>query len=514
MRSLLLLVALVLPLVGCSTPSTTPRPNVVLILADDLGYGDLGAYGQVKIKTPELDALAAEGVRFTRFYSGSPHCAPARSCLLEGRDSGHASVRQRPPFPPGVRTFPQDLQAAGYRTGMFGKWGMATHDGTRVTAGDPVDAGFDAFLGSLTHRDAQAAYLDHPADGIGTPMQPPQAGIHQTLWTIRDGITSPHPIAPDQYVHDACMDAAMDFIQSAAGEPFFLYLPMTPPHAELAAPDDELLAQYLDASGRSIFPETPWTPTEGRYLRHNMMPRATYAAMVSRISRDVGRVIDVLHELGVADETIVIFTSDNGPHSAGGMQGPAFFDSTAGLRDMKWQLTEGGVRVPGVIWGPGYFEGGRVTEAPSAAWDLAATICDYASTSPPPGGQGASLRPLLERNIAPDRAVLYWETFNGPGRYRQAVLMGRYKALRVRGKTPGDHVELYDLAQDPGETVDLSGDPRLELVKTMMIEIMNESREPPLVDPEGRFELVPLDPDAASVTRSRSDHPPGFGKVE
>ncbi len=496
MRILTTLIMLGALLTGCAG-QTPIRPNVILIFADDLGYGDLGAYGQELIATPELDALASSGIRMTQFYTAAPHCPPARSGLLQGRDTGHSYVRRAGEFPPDLDLLPERLKDAGYATAMFGKWGMGAHDGMTVTAGDPVDAGFDQFVGSMTHRDAHAYFLDSPSEPPGTPEQPFYDDLHQTLWTISNGTTVPLALSPDRYTHDEYVDRSLDYIASASPTtPFFMYLPFTIPHAELVVPEDQpgenLLGQYLDETGQSIFPEIPWLPDGGRYARHNLMPRATYAAMVSRLSRDVGRIVDAVIDAGLMDQTIIIFTSDNGPHDAGGIVSPVFFNSSGGLRDMKWQLTEGGVRVPGIFWGPGYFAGNRTIHTPAATWDLAATISDYASAAAPVDGNGLSLRSLLESDTAPDREFMYWETFNGPRRYSQAVRKGDFKALRRRGNTPVDVVELYHLGRDPTESTDLSGESAYCTVLNDLKLLMNSVRETPELNPNGQYDLVPL----------------------
>jgi arylsulfatase A-like enzyme len=465
------------------------RPNLVLIFTDDLGWGDLGAYGQRLIATPELDAIAEEGLRFTQFYSAAPHCQPARASLFTGLHTGHTEVRFQEAMSADGPLLSQLLQASGYATGMFGKWGMAEVDARDVPVrAAPSAVGFDAFAGQLTHRDAQVHYLDAPPAPPGTPEHPYYPDVRQFLYQIRDGRTVPLALPPSRYVPEELIQRALAFIGEHRDRPFFLYLPLTLPHAELVVPAGSL-APYLDAAGRSVFPEIPWRPRlDGvGYDRHNPHPRATYAGMVSRLSRDVGRLLARLDNLGLAEDTLVLLTSDNGPHDAGGIGGPAFFGSSGGLSGMKWSLREGGIRVPLIAWWPGHVAPG-VTAEPAALPDLFATLTDLAGLTPAGPRDGVSLRPLLAGEATPADRPLYWETWNPRADYRQALRLGRHKLLR----RVGGGVELYDLEADPGERHNFAASPAHCPLLLELKALANAARVPPRHNPGGRYDLAPL----------------------
>jgi arylsulfatase A-like enzyme len=340
----------------------------------------------------------------------------------------------------------------------------------------------------LTHRDAQVHYLDSPPSPPGTPEHPYYPDVRQFLYQIRDARTVPLFLPPDRYVHDELEERALAFIDEHRDRPFFLYLPFTLPHAELVVPEDSL-APYLDAQGVSLFPETPWTPPlgGGLYRRHNPHPRATYAGMVSRLSRSVGRLADRLLALGLAADTLLLFTADNGPHDVGGIGSPAFFGSTGGLSGKKWSLREGGIREPLVAWWPGRVLGGETAEAASLP-DLFATIAELAALAPAGPLDGVSLVPLLAGKVALADRPLYWENWSPPADYRQALRLGRFKVLRRLG----GGVELYDVEADPAERHDLAGSPAHCPRLLELLALLNASRQPPPVNPGGRYDLAPL----------------------
>lgn len=469
------------------------RPNFVVVLADDLGYGDVGVYGQDLIRTPRLDRMAAEGVRFTDFYSAAPICPPAREALLTGLHTGHTRVRWAGPLkadsPARPHYLPRWLAGAGYVSGVFGKWAMGAYrrdetGQTVVVAGAPEWVGFDEFLGVMHHRDAQTQALPpypQPAD-----ERPP---INSRLWALRDGASRQLPERPVAFTEDAYLDAALDFVRRHRERPFFLYFALTLPHAELyVPPGDPSWAGYLDAEGESVFPEIPYHGGR-RTARPNPRPRATYAAMVTRIDRDVGVLLDLLDVLGIAERTLVVFTSDNGPHRTGGIAGPEFFDSTGGLRGWKVRLEEGGIRVPAIVRWPGTVAAGRVVERPLALYDLAPTLLELAGVERPGGLDGISFAPLLRGDDQPGHdadSPLYWESFAG---FRgQAARLGRWKLLRRRLETADDPVALHDLEADPGETEDLSGRPELCPIYLELVRILNRER----TDPGGIFSFPPL----------------------
>lgn len=453
------LLSILLFAVGCreasesdSASSDAPRPNIVLIVADDLGYGDLGSYGQQQIQTPHLDRMAREGLRFTQFYAGSTVCAPSRSVLMTGRHTGRTPIRGnnpvlpigQEPLPDTAVTVAEVLRDAGYRTGAFGKWGL----GAPGTEGVPHRQGFDSFFGYNDQRRAHFYWPEFlfrsnrdslwrvPLEGNkvnGNPERHPGSGP---------------PIEKGTYSHDAIMNRALSFIdaQSQTEQPFFAYLPVTIPHASLSVPESAL-EPYTDEDGNSIFDETPHT---GGHYTDQPMPKATYAAMVTHLDQGVGRILDRLEAQGVAENTLVLFTSDNGPHAEGGYD-PSYFNSNGGLRGFKRDLYEGGIRVPHIAWWPGHVEAGTTTDQPSYFADYMATFATLAGTESPEEIDSFSLVPTLRDETPSEttREALYWEFKD-----QQAVRSGRWKA--VRQPLGSGTIELYDLNADPDESDDVA----------------------------------------------------------
>lgn len=395
------------------------RPNIIFILADDLGYGDLGSYGQKQIHTPRLDEMAREGMRFTQHYAGAPVCAPSRSVLMTGMHMGHTTVRgnfgrtaageeARIPLRAQDVTVAELLKRAGYTTGMIGKWGL----GEPGTTGLPSEQGFDYFLGYLNQAHAHEYYPDY-------------------LW--RNGERMPLPGNANgrktQYSHDIFVDSTLAFLDRNRDRPFFLYLPYTLPHALMEVPRDSILAGY-----EKRFPEK----------------EATFAAMVTRLDRDVGRILDRLRELGIDRNTIVIFAGDNGPHKEDGHD-PDFFDSNGPLRGIKRDLYEGGIRIPMLARWPGRIRPGSVTDHISGFQDFLATAAQIAGV-PAPATDGISYLPALTGREQPAHPYLYWEFYEGGP--AQAVRMGRWKAVRKPGFT--GPIALYDLRADLGERHDVA----------------------------------------------------------
>ena len=424
---------LVLPHLSATAQTDAP-PNFVVILADDLGYGDLGSYGQKKIKTPHLDQMAADGMRFTSFYAGHTVCAPSRVALLTGTDMAHSHTRSN--RGPGLMeedvTIAEVLKDAGYATGVFGKWGFGTPE-----QGAPDRQGFDEFFGYLGHVHAHSYYTDH-------------------LFAIEDGRTVRVDTDTTQYTHDLFVDKALDFIDRHQSDPFFLYLPVALVHAELLVPEDSMVP-YQDSTGRSVLmPEKPFPccGVIGTY-RGQAQPHAAFAGMVARLDRDVGRILDRLATLGLDKNTVVMFTSDNGPHVEGGAD-PGFFESNGPLRGLKRDLYEGGIRVPMISWGPGLVQKSRVSNHPWGSWDLLATLGDLAGVVAPETN-GLSMAGLLRGNgPAPMHRYLYWEFDNNwGGHYVQAVRSGNWKLLRFE-EPDRSWDELYNLNDDIGEYNDLS----------------------------------------------------------
>lgn len=399
------------------------RPNIVFILADDLGYGDLGCYGQRQVRTPHLDRLASQGLRFAQCYAGSTVCAPSRCALMTGRHTGHCTVRGNAlvPLRAGEVTVASLLKNAGYATGLVGKWGL----GEPGTPGVPTRQGFDSFYGYLNQVHAHNYYPDYLwRDEVRVPI----AGN-----VVRGGIAAERV----QYAPDLLTREALAFLEKHRQGPFFLYFAAISPHANnergraegngMEVPDD---APYADR---------PWP-----------QPQKNHAAMITRLDADVGRVLAKLRDLGLEENTIVFFSSDNGPHKEGGAD-PAFFKSAGPLRGFKRDLTEGGIRVPMIVRWPGVIQPGTVSDQVWAFWDFLPTAADIAGAKAPPGLDGISVVPVLRGRELPARAVLYWE-FHERG-FHQAVRAGDWKAIRHR---PGGPLELYDLKSDVGETTDVA----------------------------------------------------------
>ena len=459
---LVVAVVIAAPAWGAAPP---PRPpNVVFILADDLGYGDIGPYGQTRIRTPRLDRMAREGTRFTQFYAGSPVCAPSRSALMTGQHTGHTYIRGNKEHPAGQEPLPDHitsvadiLRERGYATGIFGKWGL----GGEGTEGVPARHGFQEFFGYYDQRRAHfyyPEYLHRNDEKVPLPNR------------VRAEPRSPGAgpaVVRGRYSQDAITEEALAFLHRHRADPFFLYLPVTIPHAELQAPDDAY-APYLK-DGRSIFPETPFAE---QHYGAQAMPHATYAAMVTRLDRDVGRVLDSLAALGLDDDTIVFFTSDNGPSVEGGSD-PAFFRSSGGLRGIKRDVYEGGIRVPMIARGPGRVPAGRTSDQVWAMWDVLPTLAELAGAQAPAGIDGISMVPaLLGKGGQRSHETLYWE-FHEQGS-KQAVRADRWKGVRQPMMT--GRLELYDLEQDPAEAHDVAA--RHPDVAARLGRLMDQARVP------------------------------------
>lgn len=403
-------------------------PNIVFILADDLGYGDLGCYGQTIIQTSRLDRMAQEGMRFTQAYAGSTVCAPSRCCLMTGLHTGHARVRGNAlvPLEPQDVTVAEVLQKAGYRTGLCGKWGLGEPD----TSGVPNRQGFDYFFGYLNQQHAHNYYPDY-------------------LWRNEERVPIPENVQGGKgwaservrYSHDLIMDEAMQFIEREQAHPFLLYLAVTLPHANNERGGAK--GDGMEIPDYGAYADKDW-PT----------PQKGHAAMISRLDSDVGRVLDRLKELGLEENTLVIFTSDNGTHKEGGAD-PEFFKSSGVLRGYKRDLYEGGIRVPMIARWPGYVPAGAVSDHVCAFWDFLPTAARLAGVDPPTGIDGLSMVPALmgRPNAQPKHDLLYWEFHEGG--HKQAVRMGDWKAVRPNTKAP---VELYVLSQDPGEAKNVAAE--------------------------------------------------------
>ncbi len=446
-----------LPLCAAAAKNRTVRKaNIVYILADDLGYAEVGCYGQKKIKTPNIDRLAAQGMRFTQHYSGNPVCAPSRCTLMTGLHTGRSQVRGNKqvggaegwklgstiggqwPLEKGTVTVANILQEAGYVTGAFGKWGLGIVDST----GDPQKQGFDHFYGYICQRQAHTFYPNH-------------------LWNDGKVEKIPENENGDKvYSHDRIANKALEFIKRYKDRPFFCYVPFTIPHVAIQVPEDSL-AQY-----RGKWPDPPYDGSKG-YFPHPS-PRACYAGMVSRMDGDVGRIMKLLKELDLEDNTLVIFTSDNGPTFNGGSDS-AFFESAGPLRGLKGSVYEGGIRIPYIARWPGKIKAGSVSDHVSAFWDFLPTCTDLLGLETPEGIDGISKLPTFLGQPAKQKQheYLYWEL-----RGQQAIRMGVWKGIRKRlGKT-----ELYNLADDLGEQNDLAD--KLPAMVAKMEKLFETARTP------------------------------------
>ena len=406
-----------------TTYSAQTRPNIIFIQADDLGYGDLSCYGQRKFRTPNIDRLAAEGMRFTQYYAGGTVCAPSRSALMTGQHTGHTRIRgnARHPLLPEDVTVAEALKSAAYKTALIGKWGL----GEAGTTGVPNRQGFDYFFGYLNQRHAHNYYPTF-------------------LWRNEKRIDLRN-LVPDEdaegsgvstnrvdYAHDLMAEEALKFIEGNGGGPFFIYLAFTIPHA-----NNEAKNKGMEVPDLGEFASEDWPDQE-----------KAKAAMITRLDRDVGRLMALLKKLGIDDNTLVFFTSDNGPHREGGAD-PDFFDSNGPLRGIKRDLYEGGIRVPMIARWPKRIKAGAKSDQVWAHWDLLPTLAEVAGVKPPADIDGVSMFNALRGRRQRDHEFLYWE-FHERG-FSQAARMGDWKAVR---KSPDSPLELYDLKNDLGEQND------------------------------------------------------------
>ena len=424
---------------GVLHAQTGKQPNIVLILADDLGYGDVGCYGQTKIATPNIDQLAKDGIKFTQFYSGTSVCAPSRNSLMTGRHTGHTSVRGNKGTQPEGQapllatdtTIAQVLQQAGYLTGAFGKWGM----GFITSTGDPNKKGFDQFYGYNCQSLAHNYYPDH-------------------LWNNHDKVDlSVNTTADSVYSGDLIHSQALAFINTKHRKPFFAFLPYTLPHGDVIAPKDSLYWHYVRK-----FDEQPVVERPGKYSNGKRTlepyPHAAFAAMVARLDRYVGEVRKALVQQGLANNTLIIFASDNGPHRENGGD-PEFFNSSGPLRGIKRDLYEGGMRVPFIACWPGSIKPGVSTQT-GAFWDLFPTFAQLARVPAKPHLDGISIVPtLLKKGRQVQHEYLYWEFHENNG--RQAVLWKNWKGVKYGvSKDANAPLQLFDLSKDVSEKNDVS----------------------------------------------------------
>jgi len=435
----------------CLKKTSREKPNIIFILADDLGYGDLSCYGRTRFPTPNLDRLAAEGMKFTDHYSGSTVCAPSRSSLMTGLHTGHTYIRGnkavqpegQEPLPASTVTMAKLLKQAGYTTGAFGKWGL----GPPRSEGDPNNQGFDEFFGYNCQRIAHHYYPRHVWKNQEKIILMENEGT-------RKGVYGPN------LIHEK----ALAFIENNKNSPFFLFMPSVIPHAELFAPE-----KYMKKFRGKFDPEKSYKGTDSgprfRNGPYGSQPEghAAFAAMVTLLDEQVGEILAKLKALHIDENTIVLFSSDNGPHLEGGAD-PDYFNSNGPLKGYKRDLYEGGIRVPMLARWPGKIKAGSVSEHISAFWDLMPTFCGIADAHSPKEIDGISFLPTLlgKSHSQEEHEFLYWE-FHERRSTTQAVRMGKWKGVRPG---PSQPVELYDLENDIGESQDLSDDHQ-EIVQKM-----------------------------------------------
>ena len=481
-------------------------PNIIYILADDLGYGELGAYGQEKIETPNLDALAASGMRFTQHYAGAPVCAPSRCVLLTGMHSGHAAIRgndewaargavwdyalavedpglegQRP-LPGGTATIGALLQEAGYTTGLVGKWGL----GGPMTDGIPNNRGFDFFFGYNCQRQAHTYYPRHLWKNREKVWLDNPLVVPGTL--LEEG---EDPLDPEsyrryrlrRYAPELMQAEVLRFIRSNKRDPFFLYYASPIPHAPLQAPEG-LTTHYVEKFGD----EPPYDGSRGYFpVRY---PRATYAALVVYLERQVGEIVALLRDLGIEKNTLIIVSSDNGPTYNGGTDSPWFSSGGPFMSDYgkgKGFLQEGGIRVPMIASWPGTIEAGTTSDLVSAFYDVLPTLCEVAGVPAPADTDGISFFPALKGRDQKNRqGYLYWEFPEYGGQI--AIRMGNWKGLAREINERGEvRFELYDLEKDPREETDLAMEYPGILSRFEAI-VRKEHRQADIV----RFRMAPL----------------------
>lgn len=445
----LLIIPLLLANFPVSLAAEGAPPNLIYIMADDLGYGDLGCFGQKQIQTPHLDQLASEGMKLTSFYTGCTVCRPSRLSLWTGKHMGHTPIwsNARYQFENNEPTIPELLKAKGYATGGVGKWAM----GGVGTPGHPNKNGFDLWFGYLDQGEAHNYYPTH-------------------LWRNRTKVPLPGNVLSDApqargrvatkrttWSHTKMTDAALDFVRSNKDNPFLLHIHCTVPHANNEG--GRVTGDGMEVPDHGIYADRDWPSTaKGQ------------AQMVSQLDADVGKLVALLRQLKIAENTLVIFTSDNGPHSEGGHK-HEFFDANGPLRGYKRDLYEGGIRVPTIAWRPGHVPAGTTNDTPLAFWDVLPTFCELAGTTPTPDTDGQSFTSILsgEASDLGDRP-LFW-------RYQKksALRLGPWKAVRL---APDKPLELYNLTIDQGETNNVA-DLHPEIAKKLEA-LMASSLSPPV----------------------------------
>ena len=438
-----------------------PKPNLIFILADDLGYGDLGCYGQELIKTPRLDKMAAEGMKFTRFYSGSTVCAPSRSVLMTGQHMGHTHVRgnaggdmSRQSLRDEDLTVAEKLKEAEYATALIGKWGL----GEVGQEGHPLKQGFDYLYGYLNQVHAHNFYPEflwknekkHMLSNVVQRVEKKKYG----------GFVGGAATKKVEYTHDLFANEAISWIKKNKNNPFFLYLPLTIPHA--------------NNEGTRLFGDGAEVPDYGIYKNKDWPNQDKgQAAMITRMDKDVGRILDLLEKLKIAENTLVIFTSDNGPHNEAG-HNPERFNPAGPLRGMKRTLTEGGIRVPTLAWWPKTIEKNSLCDQPFYFGDLMSTACEMAQIKPPKEIDSISMLPTLTGETSKQKRhkYLYWEFYERT--FRQAVILENWKL--IRSDMDNEKLQLYDLSTDIHEDTNLASQ-KTKVLNEMLV-YMEEAHRP------------------------------------
>lgn len=417
-------------------------PNIIFILADDLGYGDLGCFGQSIIQTPEIDKMAAMGTRLTQHYSGSTVCSPSRASLLTGMHTGHNRIRGNANL--SLRsddiTIAKVLQKAGYKTGIIGKWGLGETD----TEGTPTAQGFDFFYGYINQTRAHNSYPDYLWRNGKKEYLDNEVEYIQDTYAAGLGSVAR---VKKTHSHDLFTKEALAFIETNQKQPFFLFLSYTAPHANNQA-------AAMGETGME-------SPTLEPYANENWpIEQKAYAAIITRLDNDVGRILQKIKTLHLEEKTLIIVTSDNGPHAEGGVD-PEFFKSASILRGHKRDLYEGGIKIPFIATWPGKIKPGTESDLPTTFWDFFATACDIANSPTPHTIDGRSYLPTLMGQKQDPNIPLYWEfpttgSGNGSG-FQVALRLGDWKAVRSRLlDEDAGATELYNLSQDPSETNDLA----------------------------------------------------------
>ena len=475
------------------TQLSADQPNIVLIMADDLGYRELGSYGQQLIQTPYLDQLAKDGMRFTRNYSGNAVCAPSRCVLMTGQHPGHAYIRNNSevvkpegqgPIPASTVTLAEVLGELGYVTGAFGKWGL----GAPGSEGDPMVQGFDRFFGYNCQRHAHSYYPDYLWSNTkrvqldNNPPVPGHAGFSKGADPLNP--KSYEKFKGKDYAPDRINEQAVEFIKQNKEQPFFLYYPTVIPHVALHVPDEEL-KPYLKLNWN----DPPFVRDGGYGYTPHFTPRAAYASMITRMDRYIGNVLQTLEELGLSENTIVIFTSDNGTTHLKKEVDYDFFKSVGELRGLKGSLFEGGIRVPLIVKWPERIQHGTTSDVVTGLEDWLPTLLDLlgASKEIPKGVDGISIAPALLQGEEIEREFLYRE-FSGYGG-QQAVWLRDWKGIRPRILRKNDQplkIELYNLREDPSESEDIAVK-HPEIVAEIRAIMLREHV------PSQQFPIAPLD---------------------